>query len=210
MNIKLSKASKIKLINSVDIYNVMQQILLRENKIDRNKEHFWTIGLDNANRILYIELISLGGTAQAPAEPMQVFRVGVLKGAVKMVLIHNHPSGEMKPSQEDLDITDRLIQVGIILNIIVIDHLIISEKAYNSFSDTGMLSKLEESTRYVPNYKLQEKLLKERETITRQDEKTKLAQQLKNKSFPVSMIVELTGITEAEAKKLKAQKPKKP
>jgi DNA repair protein RadC len=210
MNVKLTKTQKIKLLNSADIYNVMQQILLRENKIDRNKEHFWTIGLDNSSRILYIELISLGGTTQTHAEPMQVFRVGVLKGAVKMLLIHNHPSGELKPSQEDLDITDRLIQVGIILNIRVIDHLIITEKAYNSFTDTGMLSKLEDSTRYVPNYKLQEKIKKEAEELGKQKEKTKFAQMLKNKNFPVNMIVELTGITEEEAKKLKVQKPRKP
>jgi DNA repair protein RadC len=209
MNVKLTKTQKIKLLNSADIYNVMQQILLRENKIDRNKEHFWTIGLDNSNRILYIELISLGGTAQAPAEPMQVFRVGVLKGAVRMILIHNHPSGELKPSQEDLDITDRLIQVGIILNIRVIDHLIITEKAYNSFTDTGMLSKLEDSTRYVPNYKIQEKLLKEAKEIAVQKRNLQYAQTLKNKGFTISQIAELTGITEAEAKKLKVQKPKK-
>jgi DNA repair protein RadC len=209
MNVKLTKTQKIKLLNSADIYNVMQQILLRENKIDRNKEHFWTIGLDNSSRILYIELISLGGTAHAPAEPMQVFRVGVLKGAVRMILIHNHPSGELKPSQEDLDITDRLIQVGIILNIRVIDHLIITEKAYNSFTDTGLLSKLEDSTRYVPNYKLQEKIKKEAAEIATQKRNIQIAQQLKNKSFPNSLIIELTGITEAEAKKLKVQKPKK-
>jgi DNA repair protein RadC len=214
MNVKLTKTQKIKLLNSVDIYNVMQQILLRENKIDRNKEHFWTIGLDNANRVLYIELISLGSTTQAPVEPMQVFRVGVLKGAIKMVLIHNHPSGDIKPSQHDLDITDRLIQVGIILNIKVIDHLIISEKSYSSFNDTEMLSKLEESTRYVPNYKLQEKIKKEAEKIgeerATQRERKVIAQQLKNKGFTISQIVELTGITEEEAKKLKVQKPQKP
>jgi DNA repair protein RadC len=208
MNVKLTKTQKIKLLNSADIYNVMQQILLRENKIDRNKEHFWTIGLDNSNRILYIELISLGGTTQAPAEPMQVFRVGVLKGAVRMILIHNHPTGELKPSQEDLDITDRLIQVGIILNIRVIDHLIITEKAYNSFTDTGMLSKLEDSTRYVPNYKIQEKLLKEAKEIAVQKRNLQYAQTLKNKGFTISQIAELTSITETEAKKLKVQKPK--
>jgi len=91
MNVKLSQAQKIKLASSADIYKVMQQILLRENKIDRYKEHFWTIGLDNAHRILYVELVSLGTTTSAPAEPMQVFRVAVLKGAVRIVLVHNHP-----------------------------------------------------------------------------------------------------------------------
>ena len=208
MNVKLSKSQKIKLLNSTDIYSIMQQILLRENKIDRNKENFWTIGLDNANRILYIELISLGTTTSAPVEPMQVFRIAVQKAAIKLILVHNHPTGETKPSKEDINITDRLIQVGKILAIDVIDHLIITEKTYNSFADTELLQKIEESTRYVPNYKLQEKLLQEREAITLQKSKMQFAQQLKNKDFPTSLIIELTGIAAEEAKKLKVEKPK--
>ena len=126
MNIKLTATQKIKVLNSTDIYSVMQQVLLRENKIDRNKEHFWTIGLDHVNRILYLELISLGTTTSVPVEPMQVFRIAVQKAALKMVLVHNHPSGEMKHSQEDIEVTDRLLQVGRILGIEVIEYLIIS------------------------------------------------------------------------------------
>jgi DNA repair protein RadC len=210
MNVKLTRIQKIKLQTTVDIYKVMQQVLLRENKIDRNKEHFWTIGLDNANRILYLELISLGGTTHAPAEPMQVFRVGVMKAAVKIILIHNHPSGNLIPSSADKDITDRLIQVGKILDIPVFDHLIISEKAYTSFADTGLLQELEESGRYVPNYQRQAQIKKEAAEIAVQKEKISIARYLKGKGFTVAQIVEATGITEVEAKKLKVQKPKKP
>jgi len=206
MDVKLTKTQKIKLTSSADIYKIMQQVLLRENKIDRNKEHFWTIGLDNANRILYIELISLGTTTSAPVEPMQVFRVAVLKAAVQMVLVHNHPSGEVKPSKEDINITDRLIQVGNIIGIKVLDHLIIGEKTYNSLGDTGELAKIEESTRYMPNYKQQAELKKEAKEIGKQEEKIKLAQQLKNKGFTVNQLIELTGVTEAQAKKLRIKK----
>jgi len=206
MDVKLTKTQKIKLHSSADIYKIMQQVLLRENKIDRNKEHFWTIGLDNANRILYIELISLGTTTSAPVEPMQVFRVAVLKAAVQMVLVHNHPSGEVKPSKEDINITDRLIQVGNIIGIKVLDHLIIGEKTYNSLGDTGELAKIEESTRYMPNYKQQAELKKEAKEIGKQEEKIKLAQQLKNKGFTVNQLIELTGVTEAQAKKLRIKK----
>ena len=60
MNIALSEAERIKILNSDDIYEIMQRILLREDKIDQNREHFWVIGLENNNRILFIELISLG------------------------------------------------------------------------------------------------------------------------------------------------------
>lgn len=141
---------------------------------------------------------------------MQVYRVAILKGAVQMVLVHNHPSGEIKPSKEDINITDRLIQVGNIIGIKVLDHLIIAEKTYNSFNDTELLSKIEESTQYMPSYKLQDQIKKEAEKIGEergvQKEKIKLAQQLKNKDFTVGQIVELTGISKAQATKLKSEK----
>jgi DNA repair protein RadC len=208
MNVKLTKTQKIKLQSSADIYKIMQQVLLRENKIDREKEHFWTIGLDNANRILYIELISLGSSTATIVQPMQVFRVAILKGAIQMVLVHNHPSGELRPSEEDIKITDRLVQVGHIVGIKVIDHLIISEKTYNSFGDTGELSKIEESTRYVPNYKQQELLKKEAEKIGEQKLAKEMLKRMVEKNYTAEQIAELTGISLADAAKIIASKNK--
>lgn len=220
MNVKLNELEKIKILNSEDIYSVMQRILLRENKIERNKEHFWIIGLAQNNRILYIELISVGTINKTLVEPMEVFSIALQKRTVKIVLVHNHPSGSIRPSEEDKDITDHLIQVGQFLNIPVIEHLIISLKTYYSFNDSGLLYQLSKSEKYVLPYKLKEKIRKEAEEIGEnkgiQKEKMKLAQTLKNKDFPTILIVDLTGITEEEAKKLKKQKetqkakPRKP
>ncbi|MCC6373087.1 MAG: JAB domain-containing protein [Bacteroidia bacterium] len=210
MQVKLNELEKIRIVNSEDIYSVMQRILLRENKIERNKEHFWIIGLAQNSRILYIELISIGTINSAPVDPMEVFSIALQKRTVKIILVHNHPSGNIKPSEEDKDITDRLIQVGNIINIKVSDHLIITEKTYNSFSDTGIMNELERSTKYVPKYILQQRLKKEAEEIGEKRKALKIAQELKNKTFPNHLIIQLTGITEAEAKKLKAQKPRKP
>jgi DNA repair protein RadC len=208
MNVKLTEAQKIKILNSDDIYGVMQKILLREDKIDRNKEHFWTIGLNNGNSILYIELISIGSSNKTMVEPMQVFRVGVLKGAVKMILVHNHPSGEIKPSGADKDVTDRLVQVGNILQIEVIDHLIIAEKKYTSFNDTGLLDQIRQSKVYLPDYQLKAKLKKEVEEIEQergaQKRNKEIALQMKQKGYTDKDIAELTGLTQQEVKKLKA------
>jgi DNA repair protein RadC len=213
MQVKLTEIEKIRVLNSEDIYSVMQRILMRENKIERNKEHFWIIGLATNNRILYIELISLGTISSTPVQPMEVFSIALQKRTVKIVLVHNHPAGSMRPSEEDKDITDRLIQVGLFLNIPVIDHLIINEKTYYSFNDSNLLYELSKSTKYVPPYILMERIKKEVADITAektlQKRNLQIAQQLKNKGFTISQIVELTGITEAEAKKLKVQKPKK-
>ena len=65
------------------------------------------------------------------------------------MLVHNHPSGNLQPSEEDKDITDRLIQSGRILHTEVLDHLIITEKTYLSFRDTGLMGELEKSLKYV-------------------------------------------------------------
>jgi DNA repair protein RadC len=213
MQVKLTEIEKIKILNSEDIYGVMQRVLMRENKIERNKEHFWIIGLAQNNKILYIELISLGTITKTLVEPMEVFSIALQKRTVKIVLVHNHPSGSIRPSDEDKDITDRLIQVGEFLNIPVVEHLIISLKTYYSFNDSGLLYELSKSEKYVLPYKLKEKIAREAKEIGLnegiQKEKMKLAQTLKNKDFPVSLIVDLTGITTAEAKKLKKQEVKK-
>lgn len=112
MDIQLTEAEKIKIINSDDLYGIMQKILLREQKIDQNREHLWVIGLENNHRILFIELVSLGTVNQTLVKPMEVFSLALQKRAVKIILCHNHPSGELKPSAADKDITDKLIQVG--------------------------------------------------------------------------------------------------
>jgi DNA repair protein RadC len=208
MNVKLTNAQKIKLASSADIYKIMQQVLLRENKIDRNKEHFWTIGLDNANRILYIELISLGTTTSTQVDPMQVYRVAILKGAIKIVLVHNHPSGEVRPSNEDKNITDRLVQVGKIIGIKVLDHLIISERSYNSFNDTELLKEIEQSKIFMPNYKQIAQIKKDAEKIGHEKKAKEMLKLMVANDFTVEQIVILTGIPKEEAEKLKARKSK--
>lgn len=159
MPIKLKKSDLIKVNRPGDIFPIMQRILLRENKINRNREHLWTICLDSAGKILNIELVSMGSVNRTVTEPMEVLSVPLQKRAVRLILVHNHPSGELEPSEADKDITDRLIQCGLIMHVPVLDHLIISENAFYSFADTGLLQELEKSTKYVPPYKLKERYL---------------------------------------------------
>src|SRR6266550_905671 len=97
MTIRLTKEQKIKVLNSDDVYKVMQQILLRENKISRAQEHFWVVGLDNKNKILFIELVALGAQNRLEAKPSDIFRMTIYKLAIKVIFVHNHPSGEIKP-----------------------------------------------------------------------------------------------------------------
>lgn len=206
MDIKLTEAEKIKILNSDDIYGIMQKVLLRENKIDQNREHFWVIGLENNNRILFIELISLGTVNKALAEPMEVFSFALQKRAVKIILCHNHPSGELKPSEADKDISDRLIQVGIIVDTEVIDHLIISTKSYLSFKDTGLLDELKKSTKYVPKYVLEQRIKKEATEIANKRKAVEIAKTMKRENEDVEKIALFTGLSVEEIEKLRVRK----
>lgn len=138
MTVPLSDDKKIKIINSDDIYKIMQDVLLRENKIDRDKEHFWIVGLAVNNGLLFIELISLGSQSATIVSPMEVFSFALQKRASSIILIHNHPSGNLQPTKHDKEITDRLIVVGKIVDTPILDHLIISETDYLSFDKIGL------------------------------------------------------------------------
>ena len=169
MNVRLTEDQKIQVLNSSDLYTVMREVLLRENKIDQEMEHFWTVCLSSVNRILNIELVSLGSVDQALVKPMQVFRIALQKGAVKIIMVHNHPQdNELMPGTDDIDTTDRMIQVGNIVGVKVVDHLIISTDSFFSFDATGLMDKLRESRKWVPAYQEEERIRKEALKIGKQ------------------------------------------
>lgn len=206
MNINLSDEEKIKVLNGNDLYGIMQRILLREEKIDQDREHFWVVGLANNNRILFIELISLGSVNQTLAEPMDVFSFALQKRAVRIVLVHNHPSGEIQPSEADKDLTDNLIQVGKIVKTEVFDHLIITDNTFYSFKASGLLDVLSQSLKYAPPAEI-EKRLKERaaELTERATVIAKSDMILKGieKGLSIELLAELTGLPIDEIERLK-------
>jgi len=140
MNVRLSKFQKIEIGSPDDIYEIMRQVLMRESRIGREKEHFWVIGLAISNKISYIELVSLGSISQAIINPLEVFSLAARKKSPKLILVHNHPSGDLTPSSSDKELTNRLVAGGKILEIEVLDHLIISEESYFSFAGNDLLS----------------------------------------------------------------------
>jgi DNA repair protein RadC len=207
MNIALKPADKKKKLNASDMYEIMQKILLRENRIDRNREHLWTICLDTADKLLNIELVSMGSINKTIIEPMEVFSVPLQKRAVKLIIVHNHPSGQIMPSAADKDVTDRLIQCGLILNVPVADHLIIAEKTYYSFAESGLLAQLELSKKYVPDYKLKDQMrkaveieVKEKIELNRTKE---MAKSMKLKGYAAEEIAELTGLSKQVIQRIK-------
>lgn len=206
MNVRLSKEQKIKVLNSTDIYAIMQQVLLRENKIRRNQEHFWVVGLDNAHKVLFIELIGLGAVNRVNADPPDVFRMAIYKLAVKMILAHNHPSGSLEISQGDNEFTDRMLKVGRLINIEIVDHLIITEENYASLADMGVLDKLKKSGMFEimgPEKKELEqwKIDTEKKRAVKQN-KLEIAKSLKVSGMSDADIKKHTGLSSAAIKKL--------
>lgn len=212
MNIKLSKADKKILLKSKDTYSVMQKILLQADKINQNKEHFWILGLATNNKLLFVELVSLGSVNRTIVEPMDVYSIAMHRRAVKIVLCHNHPSGSLQPSKEDYDITDRLIQGGLILNVPVVDHLIISTTSYVSFEDMGWMDILRDSIRHVPKYAFAQKVeTKVSEWMEQQIAKTKeearqhllyIIAQLNKRGMSAKEIAQCTNLTVREVRRL--------
>lgn len=161
MEVRLSKNQKVIVNHSKDIYLLMRQILRRENKIGQGQEHFWMVGLNQANKILYIELIALGSSNMANIKPREAFRMAIYKLAVRAIMVHNHPSGDVTPSENDQDLTDHFIQVGKFLKVEVVDHLVIGDEDYRSLADLGLFEKLQESKRWVLPYLLEKRARKE-------------------------------------------------
>jgi len=164
-SIVYSEEERIKIANTEDLHKILAKILSREDKINQEKEHFWFIGLNLANEILCIDTVSLGTVYSADVTPMNVFRNGVWKGCTHAILAHNHPSGSLKPSKEDIDITDRLYQCGLILNIPIRDHMILNMTTFITFEALELMAKIKKSLKFKPHYKIVEEMKAEAEEI---------------------------------------------
>ena len=102
-------------------------------------EAFYVILLNRANRIISIRMVSEGGSSGTVVDPKKVFKLGLNESASAIILCHNHPSGNTKPSHQDITITKKFIEIGKILQMDVLDHLIIGNDEYYSFADEGMM-----------------------------------------------------------------------
>ena len=104
-----------------------------------SKEYFFTIHLDGKNRIVCFDRVSIGSLNQAIVHSREVFKTACISNAAAVILLHNHPTGDPTPSQEDLAITRRLKESGEILGIKVLDHIIIGDGEFMSFVEKGLM-----------------------------------------------------------------------
>jgi DNA repair protein RadC len=125
---------KLKVTGSADVYQMMKAEML-----DEKVEHFYILLLNRSNFVIKKQHISSGGTNATVVDPKVIFKYALDAMACSIVLVHNHPSGNLKPSDQDRILTNKLKHVGENLEVQVIDHVIFTDVAYFSFADEGLL-----------------------------------------------------------------------
>ncbi len=113
--------------------------LLYPELSDKQYEEFWVLMLDRANQVIRKVNISEGGMAGTVADPKKIYKMALDFNASSLILAHNHPSNNLKPSQNDIDLTKKLKSAGKLLDIEVLDHLIFGNDSYYSFADEGLM-----------------------------------------------------------------------
>lgn len=120
--------------SSRDAFNVIAPLLS-----DLHHEEFWLLLLNKANEVFVREKLSSGGSAGTVADVKMTFKIALDARAAGIIAVHNHPSGNLKPSQADVELTKKMKEAGRILDLPLLDHLIVSERGYYSFADEGVI-----------------------------------------------------------------------
>jgi len=120
--------------SSKDAFEILQPHLS-----DLQTEEFWGIFLNHQNKILYKTCLFRGGIASSVADVRVIFKMALEHFSTQIIVAHNHPAGSLKPSKEDLNITQKIKDAGKLLDIDLLDHLILTQNKYYSFKDEGIL-----------------------------------------------------------------------
>ena len=123
-----------KVASSRDAFNAIASLLT-----DLYHEEFWLLMLNKANEVVAREKLSAGGMAGTVADVKLAFKLALDARASAIIAVHNHPSGNLKPSEADISLTKKLKEAGKILDLPLLDHLIVSERGYYSFADEGAI-----------------------------------------------------------------------
>ena len=124
------KGHKQTIESAQDVYNYFVDELK-----DKKKEHFYALLLDSKNRIIKEELISVGILDSSYIHPREVFKSAIRESAKAIILVHNHPSGDCSPSAQDEEVTKKLVEVGNIMGIKILDHVIIGKSDWFSIEN---------------------------------------------------------------------------
>jgi DNA repair protein RadC len=188
-----------KINNAPVLVSVMQEILKRNQIRENQREHFWIVGLDQGNNLNFIELVALGNHERIKMTSTDVLRVAIIKGAPKLILVHNHPSHSLNPSIADKHTTLFLIRIAEMIGIEVIDHIIISSDDYFSFAEDGLLDEIKLSDEYqlldtVKYERLKSELHHEGKVEAQFEERILITKNLVELGIDKEIIIKATGL----------------
>lgn len=118
--------NKVYLIGAEEVYKELTEIYKKD------KEFFIVFCLDSKNKVISREIVHIGTLNQCVVHPREIFKGAILRGANCIIIAHNHPSGDLEPSKEDIKITNKLKECGDLLQIDLLDHVIVSQEGYKS------------------------------------------------------------------------------
>ena len=133
---KVKKEKRMNVKCSMTAFEILKKLFIDD--VDY-KEKFYALYLNRSNDVLGYSLISIGGISGTVVDPKIIFQIALKSNASSIILVHNHPSGNIKPSSADIDLTKKIYNAGKFLDIEIMDHLIITESKYYSFADEGTL-----------------------------------------------------------------------
>lgn len=119
-----------------DIYKLLQPIF--QDFVEHHEE-FWIVLLNRANKVLGVSQIGKGGLAGTVADPKIIFQCALKANACSIIMAHNHPSGQLNPSQADISLTSKIKEAGKMLDLPLLDHLIMTAETFYSFQNEGLL-----------------------------------------------------------------------
>jgi DNA repair protein RadC len=129
------KDSKLKVGSVQETVKVFKDLLMLEDAIAQDREHFYVMHLDIRSRVKLVEVVSVGTMTSSLVHPRETFRRAIAEGAASIIIAHNHPSGEADPSDEDTKVTKLMFEAGQLLGITMLDHIVFSSDGYFSFRE---------------------------------------------------------------------------
>ena len=133
MNRKVASLMGVKLNTPLKIFEFYK------SKINNDQEQFYCIYLDASKKVIEEKLLFIGTVNYSLVHPRDIFKEAYLLNATGIICVHNHPSGEVRPSKEDINLTIRLKEIGVLMGVRVIDHIIIGDDKYYSFLENGKI-----------------------------------------------------------------------
>lgn len=134
INSEVTNIINLKFNNSKLIFNYF-----KDRIGTKKQEHFYCLYLDNSNKIIAEKLLFIGTINQSLVHPREIFKEAYLSSSSSIICIHNHPSGNLKPSINDINLTEKIVEIGKLLGIRVLDHIIVSTNGYYSFFENGKI-----------------------------------------------------------------------